>query len=633
MCGIFAYFSLNGENVPQTLGQGVDFLRHRGPDRQGAIEDSTFFLGHCRLKIIDLSDEANQPFCSDDGRYGLLFNGEIYNYREERRLLERQGHTFRTQSDTEVLLRLYQVDGLQCLKRLNGMFAFVIYDRKEKKVVAARDRFGIKPLYYAFSGRSLCFASELGSLLESGVVARQVDPEALGEYLHFGAVQSPRTIIQGIRSLNPGELLIAQDGQVKIERYWELPFIPEAEKARPSSVQAVARIRELLTESVKRQLVSDVPLGVFLSGGIDSSTVVGAMATLGIPEIKTFSIGYDVGGNETNETVYARVVARRHRTEHHEFTLTGEDVARELPRYIRHLDQPSSDGLNTYFVSKFARERVTVVLSGLGGDEVFAGYNTVRWLQALDRLEHFFPKVPRFVGHAVRENFERMPYVLQRNHLVRGTACALSAWPTALERYVMIKSFYNNREQRLILGHENGQAATLNYEELARAQALSPVDAATFLDFSVYMRNTLLRDVDVMSMAHSLELRVPFLDHPLIEYVTQLPSAMKIDERQPKVLLTEAFADLLPPEVIYRKKMGFCFPIGLWLQRPPLRNVMMDCLSPDGLPRRDLFERNGLRRVIASDLKRAERFGGLHLYRRLWHLTTLELWLREVIDR
>lgn len=624
MCGFLTCLRPGGGLDRDRLEAGLAALEHRGPDCRGTIAREGVFLGHRRLKIIDLSDRANQPMSTPDGRLTLVYNGEIYNFRQLRRELEARGRRFETTGDTEVLLALYDELGAGCLSRLSGMFAFAIYDWERREIFAARDRVGIKPLYYRADAGGIALASEIRALLAAGLAERAINETAVEQYLSGGSVEAPQTIIPNVFALRPGHWLRWRDGRLDVNRYWKPPYVPEAEKKPVDEREAAECLRWLLEEAVRGQLVSDVPLGVFLSGGIDSSTIVALMARLGVGTIKTFSIGFDVGREAFDETRHARAVAERYGTDHNETILTGAEVAGALPRFIRHLDQPSSDGLNTYFVSQYARRQITVCLSGMGGDELFAGYHTVRWLNRLNGSLRG--------GAPWRGLYERLPTGLQRSKLARGGFGMLGAWPTPLEKYRMVRTLFTDRELEALTGRgPNGRRARA-IADYTTTETLTPTDEACRLDMLIYLAGTLLRDVDVMSMAHALEVRVPLLDERLIDFAAALPSPLKFRNGRGKRLLIEAIRDIVPPEAIQRRKMGFSFPICLWMTRPPLRDAMEDCLSPGGLPARGLFREDELARFIRRQRRGFERNPDSYHGLKLWLLTILELWMRETID-
>lgn len=625
MCGFITCLRTRDRIDRERMEAALATLEHRGPDCRGVLARDGAFFGHRRLKIIDLSDRANQPMSTPDSRLTIVYNGEIYNFKQLRRELEAAGNRFETNGDTEVLLALYAEMGELCLSRLRGMFALVIYDWERREIFAARDRVGIKPLYYCAGDWGIGLASEIRALLAAGLAERTVNDIAVEEYLSGGSVEAPNTIIQDVFALRPGHRLRWREGRLDIAPWWTPPFIPEADKKRVGEKEAAESLKWLLEEAVRSQLISDVPLGVFLSGGIDSSTIVSMMSRLGVGRIKSFSIGFDVGREAFDETHHARKVAERFGTEHHEMILGGAEVAAALPRFIRHLDQPSSDGINTYFVSQYAREQITVCLSGMGGDELFAGYHTVRWLNRLGASL-------RAGGALWRGVYERMPTNVQRSKLARGGFGMLGAWPTPLDKYRMVRALFTDREVGALMSRTSAEHRAKLDEYYLPAETLTPTDEACRLDMMIYLANTLLRDGDVMSMAHALEVRVPFLDEQLIDYAAGLPSELKFKNGRGKRVLIDVIRDSVPNDVIFRKKMGFSFPICLWMARPPLRDVMEDCLSREGLPGRGLFRADELERFVERQRRGFERKPDSYHGLKLWLLTILELWMRETID-
>ncbi|MFC1512263.1 asparagine synthase (glutamine-hydrolyzing) [Candidatus Latescibacterota bacterium] len=629
MCGFLTYFDIENNYIPELLQNGLSALTHRGPDNEGIFQDKDIFLGHRRLKIIDLSDSANQPMSCENGRYWIVYNGEIYNFQELRQFLTSKGYLFKTKGDTEVLLKLYQELEKRCLERLNGMYSFVIYDKYKKNIFAARDRIGIKPLFYYWDGRVLSISSEIKAFLEANIINREIDIVALKQYLVYGSVKSPRTIFKSIKSLLPGHYLCLENKSLRIKKYWEIPFIPEADKPTESLHNASNKVRELLEDSIRLQMISDVPLGAFLSGGIDSSVIVALMSKLTNSEVKTFSIGFDVGGSSYNEIDYAKKIATMYSTDHNEIVLSGKDIAQEISPFIRCIDQPSVDGFNSYFISQYAREKVTVSLSGLGGDELFAGYTKAKFYHNLSSIRNRFPYFPNTIYSILKMAHEELPMSIKRNRFLRGSLAALGLWAKPIDFFSQFSTYHTQTELKHLLINQNSNEVVENNEILTLLEKLSPLDAATFFYITFYMQNTLLRDIDMVSMAHSLEVRVPFLDHRLIEYVVQLPIELRMKRGETKYLLTTATRDLLPKEVIYRKKMGFSFPFGIWLMNSPLHELMLDCFSENGLKKRRIFNNKELDRILKNGLKEDSTNRPSFIHYKLWMLTILELWLQE----
>jgi asparagine synthase (glutamine-hydrolysing) len=617
MCGINGVLELRQEgSFGSVVAAMNDALSHRGPDDHGIHEAAGLALGQRRLSIIDLSSAGRQPMHSADGRYTIIYNGELYNYRELRRELGEQ--EFRTATDTEVLLVAYARWGVQCLDRFNGMFAFAVWDRDCRRLFIARDRLGIKPLYYHHAGPLLIFSSEVRAILASEKVPRKVDEAALGDYLRYQTVHAPATIVQGVRMLMPGQYLLAHEGRIDLKTWWQLPgqvVQPHGENPDPAVVRR--QVRALLRGAVERRLVADVPFGAFLSGGIDSSAIVALMSEVARGQTKTFSVVFDE--SEFSEARYARLVARKFGTEHHELRLTPGDFLHTLPQSLQSMDHPSGDGVNSYVVSKATKNAgITMALSGLGGDELFGGYDIFARAMALRRrrwLNGFPHQLRRLGGAALRTlrpgiTANKIAAVLSLPHIGFD-----SAYPLA--RRVLFES----------------QIAAITRCSLPASTGLLPLPDAlagreeyllrrvSIYEIGTYMQNVLLRDTDQMSMAHALEVRVPFLDYTLVEYVLSLPDYAK-PLHPPKHLLVEALRDLLPREIVDRPKMGFTLPWELWL-----KNELNDFCAQHlrRLGQRRWFDAEGVERLWQSFLRGDPQVS----WSRLWPLVVLEYWLEH----
>jgi asparagine synthase (glutamine-hydrolysing) len=528
-------------------------LRHRGPDDSGAWTSPSRHaaLAHARLSIIDLSPAGHQPMATPDGRLTLVFNGEIYNHRELRAGLEARGVAFRSKSDTEVILRAYEADGVACVERLRGMFAFALWDERERTCLLARDAFGIKPLYLAEQNGRLVFASEVRALIASGLVARDLDPAGVNGYFRTGSVPEPRTLLKGVRCLPAGQLAVWRAGRLETRNYWSVKFAPEEQ---PVST-AVSATRAALLDSVRHHFISDVPVGVFLSGGIDSTALVGLARVLGCTELHTYSISFP--DTPSDEGGLARRTAAHFGTTHHEWPLDAATGMGLFRQFLAAMDQPSIDGLNTFTVSKFARDQgMKVVLSGLGGDELFGGYKSFREVPRLARLN----RLVRWIG-PVRPALQA---ALRRSARVPPRRLSeMLGQPARLDTaYAALRGTFTAAEAATLTQHVTGQPAPAEECEVADFSDPTPEDTVSRLELTRYMRNQLLRDSDVMSMAHGLELRVPFLDRPLLDTVARIPAAMRL--RPGKQLLIEAVPEI--PEWIARQpKRGFLFPFEQWL--------------------------------------------------------------------
>jgi asparagine synthase (glutamine-hydrolysing) len=564
MCGIAGILTDDGEKIKLVLQSMIRAMAHRGPDDEGleVLRDGERWVGvgHRRLAIIDLSSAGHQPMQDPVRGNWVIVNGEIYNFRELRRELEGQGEVFRTQTDTEVILKAYGIWGSACLERLRGIFAFGLWDPKRRTLLLARDHLGVKPLYLWQGGGNLLFASEVRAILASDLVSRRLDPEGLISYLSYGSVQEPFTLIYGIQSLPAGHCLEWSEGLVQMKRYWRLPP-PEA--VRPREMKEVTEeLASILRSAVGSQLIADVPLGAFLSGGIDSTAIAGLMKKAATGPVRTFSLVFDEAGYD--ERIYSRLAAKHIGTEHTEVLLTGEDVREALDRALDSYDQPSADGLNTWFVSRAAREAgLTVALSGVGGDELFGGYEGYSKTLWAERFGSAFGIVP----FAVRSMSARLLRGIARTEAVRKAAALIE---TTRHPYFVMRRFFSDQQIGVLLDPQFFRGNSWQEEAFDRIEeensGYDPVSRASAFDLQTYMRSTLLRDTDQASMAHALEVRVPLIDHRLVEVLFSLPGRMRLNSTQPKPLLTVPLKDLIPRECIYRPKRGFELPLQVWLK-------------------------------------------------------------------
>jgi asparagine synthase (glutamine-hydrolysing) len=620
MCGIAGLLQMDGRPVDERLLSAMtEVLAHRGPDGQGIVVNGPAGFGHRRLAIIDLVT-GDQPMSSADGSLSLIFNGEIYNYRELRRELEARGLTFQTASDTEVLLRSYEAYGVECLRHLRGMFAFALWDGARRRLLLARDRVGIKPMVYAWDGRRLLFGSEIKALLQDPSVSRDLDWEALRDYLVFHYVPSPRTIFQSIRKVPPGSYLLLEEGREPVvRRYWDLRFDPVE---RPDA-EWLEGLRWHLQDAVRSHMVSDVPIGAFLSGGVDSGSVVALMARASTAPIRTFSIGFDEAAFD--ELAYARQVAQRYGTDHCEFVVKP-DALEVMPRLAWQLDEPFADSsaLPTYYVAKITREHVTVALSGDGGDENFAGYR--RYAAALRRHEGLdgFPGV---VGRtAARLAASALPATARG----QGYLELLGAAP--IDRYFRMVTYQRDASLAALLTGEararaGGRADHGEFRRLA-ADSGAPdyVSTLQYLDVRTYLPGDILAKVDWTSMLVSLEARVPLLDHVLMEYVATMPSRLKLADGSGKAIFKRAMGDALPPDVLTRRKMGFGVPLGSWF-RNELRDYARDTLLGARARQRGLFAPAAVEGLLDEHAR-----GRRDLSASLWALVMFEEWARRWLD-
>ena len=626
MCGIAGFIDLwdvrkfGPDERAQILDTMCRVIKHRGPDDQGVMLNDGVALGMRRLSIIDLAG-GHQPISGEDDQVTIVFNGEIYNFLELKHHLQSRGHVFKTDSDTEAIVHGYEEYGASCVDRLRGMFAFAIWDNKAKQLFIARDRVGKKPLYYTTTpDGTFVFGSELKTLLQHPSVSRQTDPEALDAYLTLGYVPDPLSIFRGIYKLPPGHHLTFSKGEVRIAQYWDFQFSVAETR---SENEYLEELLQLLDESVRLRLVSDVPLGAFLSGGIDSSTVVALMARhMGQP-VKTFSIGFHE--DSYNELEFARLTAKKYGTDHHEFFVTPE-ICSIIDELAWHFDEPFADSsaIPTYMVSKLAREHVTVVLSGDGGDELFAGYT-------------------RYLVHQGRSAFSHMPGLLRKglmrplsSRLPHGTLGRnfihnISLDP--IDRYLDSVSIFSrlNKQSLYTDGFQeqlrDGDWVTKCFHKLAaRVGTGNPLDRLLYLDSKTYLPGDIMTKVDRMSMAVSLEARAPLLDHKLIDFVTQIPASMKLAGNETKHILKRAVSDLVPGEILNRPKQGFGVPVQEWINQQ-LRERMHEILS-DSRTRERGYVKSSYLEVLLDEHERGRRDHSSGL----WALLMLELWHRQFVD-
>jgi asparagine synthase (glutamine-hydrolysing) len=622
MCGIAGYASRTGAPVDAgTLQRMTRVLAHRGPDGEGTVCRGAVGLGHRRLAIIDLTTGA-QPMANSAATVWITFNGEIYNFRELRTELEARGFTFRTTSDTEAILHGYEAYGVDIVRRLRGMFAFAIWDERTRELLLARDRVGIKPLVYSWNGERFLFASELKALLEVPDVARDLDWDALRDYLVYQYVPSPRTIFRSIRKLPPASILIlsVDGGEPRVERYWDVRFAPDHTVTEGEWIE---RLDHALADAVQSHMVSDVPVGAFLSGGIDSSTVVAYMARGSTTPIKTFSIGFDE--QEFDELTYARRVAQRYGTEHYELVVKP-DAIDVIPKLAWQFDEPFADSsaIPTYYVSKMTREHVTVALSGDGGDESFLGYR--RYAQAL-RLRKRVDGGPLA---AFRPAFRLGSRLLPAG--ARGQAGLGLLGASSLERYFRLVTFQRPETLTRLLTAETREAMSTDdlWATLRTSAPAAPTaDYASTLqytDFHNYLPDDILTKVDRASMLPSLESRVPLLDHCLIELAATIPSSLKFKNGRGKYILKRAVEPLLPSDLLHRPKMGFAVPLAKWF-RNELAGYAREMLLSTRATQRGLLDSGGVARVL-----REHAAGNRDMSAQIWTLVALEAWGRTWWD-
>jgi asparagine synthase (glutamine-hydrolysing) len=629
MCGIVGIIATNTQIPAGLLDRATQSLAHRGPDDSGTIvlRESNptpieVGLGNRRLAILDLSPLGHQPMHDPESGNWIVYNGEIYNFRDIGNELEQEGTRLSSHTDTEVVLKAYARWGAPCLKKFRGMFAFAIWDARTHQLFLARDPMGIKPLYYAQAGPYFLFGSEVRTLLGTGLVRPRISQPGLLNYLTFGSAYDPLTLIDGVRALPAGQTLSWKNGEFTKTRYWDLlDGIPS--DLSPSSVAPGAtntELRALLEYSVRSQLVSDVPVGIFLSGGIDSSALVSVVSRGGVTPT-TFSIIFREA--DFSEAQHSRAVAERFHTDHHEINVSQDDVLTALPDALRAMDMPTMDGVNTFFVSREARRAgVKVVLSGLGGDEVFAGYSTFRTVPQMEDSTRLLDQFPNFARSTMGRVFSALAPKSDQN---RKLASLVLEGDSVLHPYFVARMLFTPHQSESLfknLTEETWKASMAAQEEsLHRSLSLDPINRVSYLEMRCYMLNTLLRDSDFMSMSQGLELRVPLIDHQLVKAVANLPGSSKLGGT-PKILLVGALDGSLPDDIVCRPKRGFTLPFEHWLRqqlRPEIESVLNDKKTSEG-PLGSILNSKEIQRVWNNFSS------GTMSWSRPWALYVLQCW-------
>ena len=629
MCGICGklFHSRDRTVDGELLRSMASVINHRGPDDEGIYVKNNVGLAHKRLSILDLSPAGHQPMNNEDGSIWIVFNGEIYNFLDLREELQKKGHTFRSRTDTETIIHLYEEKGVECVHDLRGMFAFAIWDENKKRLFCARDRAGKKPFVYAHTQDGLLFASEIKSLLRNPALERSLDYRSIHHYLTYQYVPSPLSIFKDIKKLPPAHVLIYEGGDLTIKRYWSLSY---QKKLHLSSVGEYGeQFRDLFQEAVKIRLRSDVPLGAFLSGGIDSSLVVAVMSRLMNQPVKTFSIGFEEEGYD--EVAFARIIAEKYETDHHEFTVKPDAVS-ILPQLVWHYNEPFADSsaIPTYYVSKMTRDFVTVALNGDGGDESFAGYERY----VADKLADYYRRVPPFIREGIiRRVVDTLPHSTNRRNFFRRLKRFLKGISEPPERrYVRWICFFDNEMKGDLYTpsfkdlNRELDSVDLTVKWYERADAEQFLDRTLFVDVMSYLPEDLLVKVDIASMAHSLEARSPFLDHKVMEFAALLPPNLKLRGMETKFLLKDTLSDIVPQEILQRKKMGFGVPLDVWF-RNDLKEMAYDVLLDQKSIERGYFRKEYVLQMLDDHV--SKRYD--HSYR-IWALLFLELWHRMFID-
>ncbi len=632
MCGIAGLFDLSGKNIDGKLLHRMDTaLSHRGPDGHGEYINKNVGLSNRRLAIIDPRPEGNQPLASADGNLVITFNGEIFNYSNLRNDLEKLGYTFKTKTDTETILLAYRHFGKSCVEKLRGQFAFCIYDKKRQELFLARDQIGVNPLYYTLVGKTFFFASELKGILASTLVKKEINIEALHHFLSMFVIPQPLTIIKGVYSLLPGHFMKVTQKGISIQKYYSLP-VGNVEYSHLSFDNLKNELKNKLISAVERAKVADVPIGAFLSGGIDSSLVVSLLAKT-TKKLKTYSI-YTEGESYFDERKYAQKVSQMYSTNHHEYTVTQPELVKEFPQIVYFFDQPTGGSLETYFVSKYASRDVKVALSGLGGDELFSGYHT----NVLNTLKFagFYRKIPTKIRQTLIDVLKAIPLENRMKKTITIADSFLSL-PTPLSRLLFLYFTFSEREKdKLYSANFKKEARKYNTENYfsqieREIPTKNPVDLFSYIDLNSYTRDDLLTGMNMSSMSHSLESRVPLLDVDLLDFASRIPPKYKYLNGQGKYILKETAREYLPNEIIDRKKVGFAIPRINYMKDmlyPHIQNV----LRPESIKKRGLFRSKYVNKIVSDfyNQSKGRMLWSEHL--RVWSLFVFELWCRLYID-
>lgn len=625
MCGICGTYGLTDKDL---LSRMCGSLSHRGPDDEGHYYGSVVMLGMRRLKVIDLNT-GNQPIFNEDRSIAVVYNGEIYNYQDNREFLEGKGHKFYTHSDTETIIHLYEEFGDNCVERLRGMFAFALWDTKSERLILSRDRVGIKPLYYYLKDGVLIFASELKALLQSPQIKKEINFRALHDYLTYMCVPAPDTIFQDIYKLEPGYMIICEHGKVEIKRYWDVCSQIDISGGLFKDEAAISeKMYALILESIKSHLISDVPLGVFLSGGLDSSSIVAITSEILNRPVKTFSIGYE--DDYYNELDNARLVAKRYGTDHHEY-IVGPTSIKDIQEILYFFDEPFADSsaIPTYYVSKYARQNVTVALSGDGGDELFGGYGNYK----ADKIGLVYKKIPASIRNGL------IPAITD---IIPDAADYLST-KARLKKILSISGMSSEESHVFWLSCFSDEAKRELYSDIRLKMLLDTnsldryiryfdvydmtdfINSCIYVDIKTVLPNDYLTKVDRMSMANSLEVRVPFLDHKLLEFAMSISSKYKLKGLTTKYLLKKMMKDKLPEEIIKGRKKGFSIPLSRWF-REDFSVLIKEFISEDIIRNRGYFNYEFIERLAAEHLS-----GKKDNSKQLWTLICLEIWYRRFV--
>lgn len=629
MCGICGFVHTDQQRPAdrQLLSSMCDTIRHRGPDAEGLYVNGSVGLGSRRLSIIDLAG-GDQPIYNEDRTIAIVFNGEIYNFPTLREELLKAGHHFDTRADTETIVHGYEQWGIDVLNRLNGMFAFALWDNHEKRLFIARDRTGIKPLYYTQTDDAFVFGSELKAILAFPGISRRIDPAALDAYLSFEYVPTPLSIFEGIYKLPPGHFLLMEGGQLTVKRYWDIDLSLSESSSNGShethrEADYLAELKTVLLEAVEMEMISDVPIGVLLSGGIDSSAVAAMMSQVSPGNVQSFSIGMEDASFD--ESTYATIVAERLGTKHHERVITPQDLLDLIPTIASFMDEPLADSsiIPTTLLSQFVQEHVKVALGGDGGDEMFAGYSTLQAHRLMESYERFVPRplrqqvIPAIAG-ALPTSFNNISFDFKVKRFVNGADTSLE-----VRHQQWLGSFTTEEKHQILRPHlrrTEDETFALVTDKMANCQAGDTLNRVLYLDKKMYMEGDILPKVDRASMSTSLEVRVPLLNQVLLDYVARLPHRYKLHGLTTKHLLRRTIEDILPPVIRKRGKKGFNIPVAKWLTGP-LLDMTHDMLHPDKLRREGFFEAEAVQALLEAHLTRQR-----DARKPLWTLLTFEMW-------
>jgi len=628
MCGICGKLTIRGEQAvsPALIKAMADTIEHRGPDDEGYYVSGSIGLGFRRLAILDLKS-GHQPLSNEDGTIWIIFNGEIYNYQELRAFLLSKGHVFKTKTDTEVIVHLYEELGAECLKKLRGMFGFAIWDEKAKSLLLARDRVGIKPIYYSVTDTSLVFGSEIKAILADPSIKREIAPELIDRFLTFMYVPGKETLLKGIEKLAPGHYLLVKDGKTTVRQYWDLAFTEPRQGV--SLAQAENDLLDLLSETVRLHMIADVPVGVLLSGGVDSTGVLSLAVNETQRKISSFTVGF-ADPIVTDERLYARLAAQKFGSQHYEMTISAEDFAAFMPKYVWHMEEPVCEppAIALYYVSQLARRHVTVLLSGEGGDEAFAGYNNYRNVVWLERLKRGISPLNGVVARGLSfanvllHNARVAHYVSLMNLPFPEYYYSRTSAPSRFTGNGLGKIYSADFASRIDREHSLRPLRQLQ----GHVRRQNTLDAMLYIDTKTWLPDDLLIKADKITMANSIELRVPLLDHQVLEFAASLPASFKLKGFTGKYLLKRALSHRIPKEIRNRKKTGFPVPYGPWL-RNDLKDFAWGVLTDCKTLGRGYFRKDAVERLLQANSN------GFDYSKEIFSLLSLELWQRAFLDR